>query len=102
MRIGEVIGRIVLCRCDGPLNAGRFMILRPQSLAALQGDAQADGEPVVAYDELGAHTGMLVAFSEGREAAMPWYPQPVGVDAYIGCLLDEIVVEATQPAAART
>ncbi len=94
MRIGEVIGRVVLSRCDPPLTNGRFMIVRPFDLAALTGEAPPTAEAVVAYDELGAGRGMRVGLSEGREAAMPFHPTPVALDVYVGCLLDEVRVES--------
>lgn len=94
MRIGEVIGRVVLCRCDPKLAGGRFMIVRPFDLEALEGKAPPSGEIVVAYDELGAGAGMRVGLSEGREAAMPFHPTPVALDVYVGCLLDEVIVES--------
>ncbi len=94
MRIGEVIGRVVLSRCDPRLDAGRFMIARPFDLAALTGEAPPSGEIVVAYDQLGATDGMRVGLSEGREAAMPFHPTPVALDVYVACLLDEVVVES--------
>ena len=94
MRIGEVIGRVVLNRCDPKFEAGRFMIVRPFDLEALEGKAPPTGEVVVAYDELSATDGMQVGLSEGREAAMPFHPTPVALDVYIGCLLDEVVIES--------
>jgi ethanolamine utilization protein EutN len=94
VRIGEVIGRVVLSRCDREFEAGRFMIVRPFDLDALEGKAPPTGEIVVAYDELSASNGMQVGLSEGREAAMPFHPKPVALDVYIGCLLDEVVVES--------
>jgi len=97
MRIAEVIGRVVLSRCDPKLVGGRFMVLRPYDLAALAGRRAASGEIVVAYEQLGADLGMKVGVSEGREAAMPFHPDPVALDAYVGCLLDEIHV--AEPAA---
>jgi len=94
MRIGEVIGRVVLSRCDRVFEAGRFLSVRPFDLKALTGAAAPTGEAVVAYDELSADDGMPVGISEGREAAMPFHPKPVALDVYIGCLLDGVVIES--------
>lgn len=92
MRIAEVIGRVVLSRQDPQLAGGRFMIVRPYDLTAVSGAGPATGEIVVAYEQLGATEGVLVGVSEGREAAMPFHPTPVALDAYIGCLLDDVKV----------
>ncbi len=94
MRIAEVIGRVVLSRQDPQLVGGRFMVLRPYDLAALAGAGSPTGEIVIAYEQLGACEGMLVGVSEGREAAMPFHPTPVALDAYVGCLLDEVRVQS--------
>lgn len=101
MRIGEVIGRVVLNRADPQMKGGRFLIVRPYSLNALTGEEAPDGEPVVAYEQLGAREGMMVGLSEGREAAMPFHPTPVALDVYIGCLLDSVTIDAAKPAAAK-
>ena len=39
-------------------------------------------------DELGAGIGSSIAISEGREAAMPFYPEVKPVDAYNAAILD--------------
>ena len=45
-----------------------------------------------AIDELGAATGQMVAFTEGREASNPFYPTPVPVDAYLTLIVDSVDV----------
>ena len=45
---------------------------------------------VVIYDELSPGLGARVAFSEGREAAMPFHPRPVPIDAYGAAILDAV------------
>ncbi len=90
MRIGEVIGNVTLSKCDPKFIGGRFMIIQPHNPDSLRQNKLGEGEVVVAYDELGARTGDRVSFSEGREAAMPFYPDKVAVDAYLACLLDDV------------
>lgn len=92
MRIGEVIGRVVLSQCLPEFAGARFQVLRPYDLDALVGATLPSGESVVAYEQLGARDGMQVAFSEGREAAMPFHPARVAVDAYVACLLDAVQI----------
>lgn len=94
MRIGEVIGRLTLSVCDPKMRGGRFMILRPHDPASLRENRLGEGEIAVAYDEQGARIGDRVGFSEGREAAMPFHPEPVAVDAYVACLVDEVTYGA--------
>ncbi len=102
MRIGEVIGKVTLSIADRKLIGGRLLIVQPHDPQSLR-DAAAraaetstragSGDPVVAYDALGANIGQRVGFSEGREAAMPFHPDPVAIDAYIACLIDEVTYE---------
>ncbi|HOB73910.1 MAG TPA: EutN/CcmL family microcompartment protein [Phycisphaerae bacterium] len=90
MRIGEVIGRLTLSPVDPKLVGGRFLVIRPHDPASLRENRMGGGDIVVAYDELGAQVGDRVGFSEGREAAMPFHPTPVAVDAYVACLIDSV------------
>ena len=90
MRIGEVIGKVVFSRCDAKLIGGRLLIVQPHDPRSLRENGRGKGEVEVVYDELGAGVGDRVGFSEGREAAMPFHPDKVAIDAYLGCILDEV------------
>ena len=92
MRIAEVIGTVTLSRVHPSLAGARWVIGVPFSLEALRQDAPPDGEDVVIFDNLGAGTGNQVGFSEGGEAAAPFYPQRKPVDAYCACILDDLVI----------
>jgi microcompartment protein CcmK/EutM len=92
MRIGEVIGTVTLCRVHPSLVGARWVITVPCSLKALAAEGPGDGEDVVVYDNLGAGIGSRIGFSEGAEAAAPFYPQKKPVDAFCGCILDRIIV----------
>ena len=47
----------------------------------------------MAYDHLGAGEGDLIAFSESREAVMPFYPEKrVPIDAYNAAIMDNTTV----------
>ncbi len=91
MRIAEVIGTVTLSREHPSLTAARWLIAVPCSLKALN-DSRGDGEDLVVYDNLGAGSGTLIGISEGAEAAAPFHPKKVPVDAYCGCILDRVVV----------
>jgi len=93
MRIGEVIGTVTLNRAHPSLAGGRFKLVVPLSLDDLRdGPGEPAGEFAV-YDELGAGQGSRIAISEGREAAMPFYPDVKPIDAYNAAILDQIELE---------
>jgi len=76
------------------IEGGRFLIVEVQTAASLSGKAAGAGDRLVVYDHLGAGEGELIAFTESREAAMPFYPEKlVPLDAYNAAILDTVVVE---------
>jgi microcompartment protein CcmK/EutM len=93
MRVGKVVGRITLNRAYKTLSGGRFVIVEVQDRFALAGQPRRTSESLVCYDNLGAHAGDLIAFTESREACMPFYPEKiVPLDAYNAAMLDAAVV----------
>jgi ethanolamine utilization protein EutN len=90
MRIGEVIGTVTLNRWHPSLAGARFKLVVPLSLADLEGSGGEPAEELTVYDELGADVGHRIAFSEGREAAMPFHPEIKPLDAYCAAILDTI------------
>jgi ethanolamine utilization protein EutN len=73
------------------MRGGVLRLVVPLATADLAaGDGTA--EPLVAWDDLGAGDGQLVAFSEGGEAAQPFRPVDKPVDAYIAALIDDLDV----------
>jgi len=93
MRIAKVIGTVTLNRWHPSLAGGRLKLVVPLSLDNLTGTSDAMGEEIVVYDELGAGEGHLIAMSESREAAMPFYPDVKPIDAYNAAILDAVEVE---------
>lgn len=93
MRIGEVIGKLTLNTADPKMIGGRFLIVQACDPKSLRKNQPGKDEVVVVYEELGANIGDMVGFSEGREAAMPFHPNKVAVDAYLACLIDDITYE---------
>jgi microcompartment protein CcmK/EutM len=91
MRIAEVIGNVTLSRVNPTLAGFRWVIGVPFSLDALR-TGKPDGEDLVIFDKLGAGVGDRIGFSEGGEAAAPFYPEKRAVDAYCACILDQIAV----------
>src|SRR5437763_6830296 len=93
MRIGKVSGRLTLNRAYETLVGGRFLIVDVQDRFSLSGKARKTSETVVVYDHLGATDGDLIAFSESREACMPFYPEKrVPIDGYNSAILDRVAV----------
>ncbi len=97
MRIGEVIGTVTLSRVHPSLTGARWVIVAPFSLIALR-DGKPDGEDLIVFDALGAGIGSKVGFSEGGEAAAPFYPEKKAVDAYCACILDQIAISSQSSA----
>lgn len=94
MRVGKVVGRVTLTQPYETLVGGRFLIVEVQDRHALAGRPRRTTEALVVYDHLGATDGDLIAFTESREACMPFYPEKrVPLDAYNAAILDRVVVE---------
>ncbi|HEY1684826.1 MAG TPA: EutN/CcmL family microcompartment protein [Tepidisphaeraceae bacterium] len=94
MRIGKVIGRVTLNACYDALCGGRFLLVAVQDRFALAGKPRKTRESLVVYDHLGAREGDLIAFTESREACMPFYPEKrVPIDAYNSAILDTAEIE---------
>ncbi|HZL34257.1 MAG TPA: EutN/CcmL family microcompartment protein [Tepidisphaeraceae bacterium] len=94
MRIGKVVGRVTLQPLYPTLVGGRFLIVAVQDRFSLAGQPRKTSEYLVTYDHLGAGEGDLVAVSESREAAMPFYPEKrVPLDAYCAAILDRVIVD---------
>src|SRR5690242_9877178 len=74
MRIGRVIGRLTLSPIYDTLVGGRFLIVEVQDRFSLAGKPRKTKEALVVYDHFGAGEGDLIAFTESREATMPFYP----------------------------
>ena len=93
MRIGEVIGTVTLSRVHPQLVGTQWSVVTPLSLEQLVEGKAGTAEEVVLYDEFSAGIGEWVAFSEGVEAAMPFYPNLKPVDAYCAAILDTIELD---------
>jgi len=89
MRLARVIGTVTLVEPHAAIRGGALRLLVPLRLVDLAaGDGPA--EALVAWDELAAGDGQLVAFSEGGEAAQPFRPADRPVDAFIAALIDSL------------
>jgi ethanolamine utilization protein EutN len=92
MRIGEVIGTVTLNRCHPAMAGFCYKLAAPLGWDDLAGRGGEPLEEVVVLDQLGAGVGHRIALSEGREAAMPFYPEVKPVDVYNAAILDTLTV----------
>ena len=94
MRLGIVRGRIVLNPALDPYRGKTLVVIEPLSMQNIRAkNGLGGGKALVAIDELGAAEGQIVAFTEGREAANPFWPDSVPVDAYCAMIADSIEVQ---------
>ena len=93
MRIGKVIGNVTLSRIHASVTGMQWKIVVPMELDDLQNENEPQSEELVVYDALSVAIGEWVAFSEGVEAAMPFYPNLKPIDAYGAAIIDELTIE---------
>ena len=94
MRLGSVIGRVILSRAVPALAGARWLIVSPFTREHFQRGAEtapgmSKDPSLVVYDNLGGGVGQTIGFIEGREAAQP-FDQPTPIDAINAALVDEI------------
>ncbi|MDR0391583.1 MAG: carbon dioxide concentrating mechanism protein CcmL [Planctomycetaceae bacterium] len=90
MRIGKVIGMLTLSKLHESLRGSSWRVVVPMSENNLRTGEESNAEELVVYDDLAAGDGDLIAFTEGVEAAKPFYPSYKPVDAYNAAILDKI------------
>jgi microcompartment protein CcmK/EutM len=94
MRLGIVRGHVVLNPAVPAFAGKTLVVLEPVTMDNLRaGNGKGGGKALVAVDELGAGKGQIVAFTEGREAANPFWPNSVPVDAYCSMIVDSISIQ---------
>jgi microcompartment protein CcmK/EutM len=93
MRLGIVRGHLVLNPAVESYRGRTLVVLEPVTMENLRAEnGLGGGKALIAIDELGAAKGQMVAFTEGREASNPFWPDPVPVDAYCSLIVDSIDV----------
>ena len=92
MKVHRVVGSVTLARSHPTYQAARLLATEPVEAALLGGQPPAEPDLVVVWDDLGAGQGMLVAVSDGGEAANPFRPELKPVDAYCSALLDTVQI----------
>jgi len=93
MRLGYVRGTLTLTPSIDSYQGRRLVVVEPVTMENLRAkNGEGGGKTLIAIDELGAHEGQLVAFTEGREASNPFWPASVPVDAYCAMIVDSVDV----------
>ena len=99
MRLGIVRGNVTLSPAVPELLGLTLVVLEPVTMANLRAkNGLGGGKSMVAVDALGAAKGQMVGFTEGSEAANPFWPNRVPVDAYCTLIVDSIAT-SSQPLA---
>ena len=96
MRIGEVIGTVTLNRRHPSITGARIKLVVPLSLDDLTGTGTEPAGEIAVFAELGAGVGSRIAISEGREAAVPFYPDVKPIDAYNAAILDNVSIDKAE------
>lgn len=93
MRLGIVRGRLTLAPAVESYQGRTLVIVEPVTMENLRAkNGKGGGKALIAVDELGAAEGQMVGFTEGREAANPFWPASVPVDAVCALIVDTIDV----------
>ena len=93
MRLGIVRGYVVLNSSVDSFKGRTLAVVEPVTMENLRaGTGLGGGKALIVLDELGAAEGQMVAFTEGSEAANPFWPDRVPVDAYCALIVDSIDV----------
>ena len=95
MRLGIVRGHLTLTPAVESYRGRTLIIVEPVTMENLRAkNGKGGGKALNAVDELGAAEGQMIAFTEGREAANPFWPDRVPVDAYCSLIVDSIDVSS--------
>jgi ethanolamine utilization protein EutN len=95
MRLGFIRGHLVLNPAVEAYRGKTLVVIEPITMENLRArNGLGGGKSLIAIDALGAAEGQMVAFTEGREAANPFWPGKVPVDAYCSLIVDSINVSS--------
>ena len=69
----------------------RLLVVEPVTAENLaRNDSSGGGKALIVADHLGPGIGQMIAFTEGSEAANPYWPKPVPVDAYCALIVNQV------------
>jgi microcompartment protein CcmK/EutM len=98
MRLGMVIGLVVLSRALPSLRGTSLLLVEPVTAANLAArNGRGGGRTFVVADQLSPAAGQMIAVVEGSEAANP-YPAPTPVDAFCALIVHDYVFHPPEAA----
>ena len=84
-------GTVVLSSALPELVGIRLLVVEPVTQESLsKSDGKGGGKALIVADHLGPGTGQMIAFSEGSEAANPYWPKLAPVDAYCALIVNNL------------
>ncbi len=84
-------GQVVLSAAVPELRGIRLLVVEPVTSENLaKNNGAGGGKALIVADHLGPGVGQLIAFSEGGEAANPYWPKQVPVDAYCALIVNHL------------
>jgi microcompartment protein CcmK/EutM len=85
-----VRGHVVLNQSLPELEGIRFLVVEPVTAENLDESGRGGGKALIVADHLGPGIGQMIAFTEGSEAANPYWPKMVPVDAYCALIVNQL------------
>ena len=95
MRLGHVIGKVILNQREPSFQGGRFLLVQPLDRRQFSGAALLPlpkANSLVVYDNLGAGHGDIIGYIEGAEATAP-FTHPIPIDAFNASIIDTITYQ---------
>jgi microcompartment protein CcmK/EutM len=86
-----VRGHVVLNAAIPELHGIRLLVVEPVTAENLaKNDGNGGGKALIVADQLGPGMGQMIAFTEGSEAANPYWPKQVPVDAFCALIVNNL------------
>ena len=84
-------GTVVLSASLPEIQGIRLLVVEPVTVENLaRNDGSGGGRALIVADHLGPGIGQMIAFTEGSEAANPYWPKLVPVDAYCALIVNNL------------
>jgi microcompartment protein CcmK/EutM len=90
MILARTIGTVTLSKSHPSLSGATLILFESLDSIDRLNDSPLGGETQVAWDLCSSGNGDLVAIAEGPEAAQPFRPKVVCIDASIVALIDHV------------